>query len=344
MALDIYREPTDIEVVQPGERLTWAATVERWLQTLQAERQPRTVAEYRKYVQLFALFLENRGKSFGDAYPVDVQAFARAPLPSLKTGVMGKPPGASGQTIRLAALRSLYGFVIFWQGQGDGRMPTLHYGANPASPSVTRRTRATAPRPKGLSPEGLNNLLRAVRTAPISPMSRVRDHRPRDYAMLLTMVLTGMRRVELLSLTPSSFDHDGGRHLYRVTVKGGRERYREMPRAAYAAIVDYLQQDGRDLATMGPDEHVFDITPARLYSLVREYGAMIGAPDLTPHGLRHSAAKAQRKAGASIEDVQRFLGHRSAATTARYLATLEDERDLYGAAVAAMITGEATSE
>ena len=56
------------------------------------------------------------------------------------------------------------------------------------------------------------------------------------------------------------------------------------------------------------------------------YGKKAKLGHVTPHALRHSAAKLRRKTGASIEDVGALLGHQSIATTARYLARLEGSR------------------
>lgn len=104
-------------------------------------------------------------------------------------------------------------------------------------------------------------------------------------------------------------------------------RRRELPEPAVEAIRRYWESRGRAVEDLEAGERLFPVSEATFYDNLKRYAKAAGLGNLTPHGLRHSAAKLRRQAGASIEDVQALLGHRSAATTSIYLQRLEGARD-----------------
>jgi integrase len=81
----------------------------------------------------------------------------------------------------------------------------------------------------------------------------------------------------------------------------------------------------------------FPISDATFYAHLRRYGELAGLGRVSPHVLRHTAAKLRRQTGATIEEVSTMLGHQSIATTAVYLRRLEDGPDDGWASVAAVL-------
>ncbi len=166
----------------------------------------------------------------------------------------------------------------------------------------------------------------------------------RDRAIILTLVLTGRRRSEVLSLTAADLAPDGETVYYVYRGKGNKRGRRELPRPACEAITRALVALGKDIASMGPDESlrravgaVSGITDGTAYLRFRRYLKDAGLPQSCLHVLRHSAAKQRRDAGESVESVSSFRDHSSLADTSVYLRRPEGQEDNGWAAVAAAI-------
>jgi len=276
---------------------TFEPVLAAWLaQVAKRTGSKRTPTEYAAYVRRFMETVPDPAA----ATAAHAHAFAYAPGPT------GKEPSASTVTVRLAALRSWFDFV-------------RRAGLRPDNPcDDVRRPRASAPTPNGLTADELRQLLDALPEG---------DRGRRDRAIIITAVLTGLRRTEVLSMTRGSLDLRGDVAFYRIRAKGGSERHRELPRPVLDAIRAYWAGRGVRLDTMDPEMRLFPITEPGFAAALKRYGARAGLPHIHVHALRHSSAKLRRDAGATLEDVQQHLGHANMATTARYLAKLEGSRD-----------------
>ena len=145
----------------------------------------------------------------------------------------------------------------------------------------------------------------------------------RDRAALELLYATGIRVGELCALDVD--DVDAERAVVRVLGKGNRERSVPYGQPAGQAIQAWLAR-GRPRWTTGASGPALllgrrggrlDVRAAR--TLVhRRIADVPGAPDLGPHGLRHSAATHLLEGGADLRSVQELLGHASLATTQIY--------------------------
>lgn len=146
-------------------------------------------------------------------------------------------------------------------------------------------------------------------------------HFLRDTAMLETLYATGIRVAELCGLNER--DIDFGAHTLKVTGKGNKQRVVPFGAACADALQQWLDVGRPHLAN--PDEQaVFvgsrgaRIDPRQVRRVVTKAAAVTGAGNLTPHGLRHTAATHLLEGGADLRMVQELLGHASLQTTQVY--------------------------
>ncbi|WP_415629955.1 tyrosine recombinase XerC [Nocardioides dubius] len=145
----------------------------------------------------------------------------------------------------------------------------------------------------------------------------------RDDAILELLYATGMRVGELCGLDLDDLDFD--RRVVRVFGKGRKERTIPFGVPASEALRGWLALGRPELRAEGSGAALFlgvrggRIDQRAVRSLVhRRMREVPGAPDIGPHGLRHSAATHLLEGGADLRSVQEVLGHASLATTQLY--------------------------
>jgi integrase/recombinase XerC len=264
----------------------------------------RTVESYSR--MLWPFFSE-RSKTPERVKPADVLAWVHG------IGRSGRTPSATIVGARIACLSSFCRFLI--------RMGLVV--SNPTD--AVERPRSIQSPARGYSADEVRRLLAVV---PDTVAGR------RDRAILLTLVLTGRRRAEVIGLTAGDLSPEGDTVFYSYRGKGGKRGRRELPRPAYAAICTTLTDVGKELTTMVPEESLWQaaarpegLTSGTFYARFRRYLRAAGLAPTGVHVLRHTAAKLRRDAGESIEDVSAFLDHSSLAVTTVYLRHLEGQDD-----------------
>ena len=151
----------------------------------------------------------------------------------------------------------------------------------------------------------------------------------RDVAMLELLYATGIRVGELVGLDIDDLDTD--RQVVRVFGKGRKERSVPYGRPAARAVDRWLTSGRPALRVEGAGAALFvgargrRIDQRAVRELVhRRIAEVPGAPDIGPHGLRHTAATHLLEGGADLRSVQELLGHASLATTQLYTHVTTD--------------------
>lgn len=218
-----------------------------------------------------------------------------------------------GRSRTTLARRATAARVFTGWASSTGRM-TSDPGAALASPKPHRRL------PAALSQTEVRALLDQVG-------EQAQEGDPvdvRDVAILELLYATGIRVGELVALDIDDLDDE--RRVVRVFGKGRKERSVPFGRPAELALQRWLTgarpllaAPGRSGAALFVGRRGARIDQRAVRTVVHTRLAELpDAPDLGPHGLRHTAATHLLEGGADLRAVQEILGHASLATTQIY--------------------------
>lgn len=198
----------------------------------------------------------------------------------------------------VCALRFLYGKTL---GRAE-LVPMVPYGKKPKTVACV------------LSPEEVAQLLDAARPG-------------RERVLLQTAYACGLRLMEVLHLQVQ--DIDSARMLVHVRRgKGNKDRLVPLSPRLLAELRDYwrIHRPTRWLFCTHGNTGQGPVNPAtvqrQLQRAVKKAGLRKRA---TMHTLRHSYATHMLEAGVDVMTLQKILGHRQLATTARYLHLRGDQ-------------------
>jgi integrase/recombinase XerD len=255
-----------------------------------------TIEGYVLVVRPFLAGLDRQGGELDLARvtAAEVVAFVVARCPA-------QSRGAAKMTV--TGLRSLLGFLHL-RGLIAGPLAE-------AVPSTASWRLAGLPR--ALEPEQLD--------AVPSSCDRAGRGGRRDYAVLVMLARLGLRAGEVAALKLEDVDWRAGELV--IVGKGRRAERLPLPADVGEAIVAYLQ-DGRPATAQ--DRSLFvrvraphhGLTSGGITQIVFAAAGRAGLGPIHAHRLRHTAATAMLRAGASLEQIGQVLRHRQALTTAIY--------------------------
>ena len=247
-----------------------------------------TVVAYRRDLDKFIDFLE------AHRLPTDVTEIRRQHLAVFAASLTAYAPATICRN-----LNALSSFFSHLQGTGIIEL-------NPVS--EVERPKRPAKLPRAASTEQCRALVAAART-------------PRDRAMILMLLCTGMRRAELLGLNTADLAAD--LREVRITGKGDRERALPLPEQCRGALWTYLGvREGDDPALFVNEagRRIGTTTFARWFRRLLRRAGLTGC-GLTPHSLRHSFATSLLRAQVDLETIRDLMGHSDISVTAQYLST-----------------------
>jgi site-specific recombinase XerD len=231
--------------------------------------------------------------------------------------ITDRESGLSARTIarRLSSVSGLFAYLV---ARGDAGVD-----ANPVPRGLqTRRmggrrrhvplVRVPRTLPRILSPEEVRALLDVLRT-------------DRDRAMVLAMLLGGLRRCEVLGLRLEDI-RVADRSLFVAEGKGGHHRVIPISNAFFTAVGDYLRNErpqgiatDRVFVTLKGPKRGEPITADGVDKMLQAARFRAGLAKATCHQLRHTCLTRLREAGMELEAVQAQAGHRSIESTRIYL-------------------------
>jgi site-specific recombinase XerD len=169
-------------------------------------------------------------------------------------------------------------------------------------------------------------------------MLRVPDRRTlqgkRDYAILLTLLTTGLRKAEICKLKVSDLKTYRNQAVIDVTGKGQKFRRIPLKNETLFAIKDYLKANGngidpdhpmfKTLGKYGPYEER-SLTPKAVDCLIKSLAkkALIHKR-IHPHVMRHMFTTTLLDNGNDLRTVQALMGHSHIRTTETYLHSTDD--------------------
>lgn len=156
----------------------------------------------------------------------------------------------------------------------------------------------------------------------------------RDYAILMLLYSSGLRRSELVSLNYGDLDFLSG--FVRVYGKGRKERIVPVGENALKALKNYADTRA-DISSSSPlfvNKNGKRITDTAVFLILKKMAKRAKfTRKIKPHMLRHSFATHLLNNGCDIRGVSEMLGHSSLATTQIYThLSVEKLKEVYNKA------------
>ena len=272
------------------------------------------------YAHDLKLFFNTIDKPVAEVSVSDVLRFMQCQTRGQGVGLANdrRAGGVSTRTLkrRLCAVSGLYNYLLMSDDPPVKR--------NPVPSGLMLRGQIPTTRPR------LTPLLRVPQTLPqLVPVEHVQRFLAslttyRDKAMVLLMVLGGLRKSEVLGLDLADLDAERGIVTVREG-KGGRQRVCCVAPLFFQVAKHYQDEERPQTRTKrlfvvlkGPRRGQ-PLSVSGLDTIIAYHRRLARTPNVNCHRLRHTCLTMLREAGMSLEALQQQAGHQNINTTRVYL-------------------------
>lgn len=253
---------------------TTIETVTQFVEEGMKGKSATTVKTYRHAIEQFGGWLEGSGTELTDYARSDVQQYIDY-LASQK-----KSP---------ATINKIWNAVKAFS-KWAGKHAAIEEIRVIQAPDIKKQA------PKGLDKIERNRLIREID----------RTGNKRDYAILMVLLMTGVRVEELVSLDRSDVEISDRKGTLKVRAgKGNKERTLPLEAEARRAITKYLEERTNEHTALFISNRQERISVRTVQHLLKQHG-------VHPHQLRHTFITGLVRAGNDIAVVQSLSGHTSA--------------------------------
>ena len=259
---------------------------------------PNTLAAYRRYLTLYATWLQTQARSLEQTTELDLQAYFSEQHAATKATTANR---------RLTVFKRYFRWAL--------RESLLH-----TDPTLKLQSAKQALRvPKTLTEAQVEALLAAPDTSNALGV--------RDRTMLELMYASGLRVTELVTLKTLNVSLND--NVLRVLGKGSKERLVPFGQVASQCLRQYLGAARPELLAGKQTDDLFvtvrganagsAMSRVMFWMVVKKHALAAGIRvPLSPHTLRHAFATHLLNHGADLRAVQLLLGHADISTTTIY--------------------------
>jgi integrase/recombinase XerC len=294
---------------------------------------PATVRAYAFDLANFDRFLADWSLELTDVEPTDVFSYLEWQTGSRRGAgnvVALRPtrPAAATMNRRIAAVRGLFEYLVMCGERSSNPVPAARRSAGRGQRGGLLGHVAVRPRSGGRLVRQPSRLPESLVAEDVTAFfADLETHR--DRAVMLAMVLGGLRAAEVRGLRLA--DVDMGLRRVRVVGKGNKERVVPIDDVFFTECAAYLRSE-RPPGCPTPECFVVlrgpttgnAMTEAGMRKVFRTHRERSGAMRVRPHRLRHTYGTELAAAGVDLLALRELMGHASPETTVRYVHLSSD--------------------